>query len=128
MMLRERREPVEEITVADRGELLRGLGAIALRDAGDDVFLGAEVAIEIARAHPGFGADLLHRGLMKARTGKAGLRRFEDLPSAVGLQLSISSTHEIVPRNKIKRTFILKMRKKLGRSRVGMSRQAADGH
>ena len=49
------------------GELLRHLGAVALGDAGDQRFLGGEIAVEVARAHPGLGADFLHRGLVKAR-------------------------------------------------------------
>ena len=53
MVLRQRGEALEEVALADRRELLRGLGALALRDAGDDVFLGAEVAVEVARAHAG---------------------------------------------------------------------------
>ena len=76
----------------DRRELLRGVGAIAFGDARDDVFLRAEIAIEIARAHPGLGADFLHRGLVKARAGKAGLRRDENFVAAISLQLDVGAT------------------------------------
>ncbi len=106
VMLRQRGEAFEEVALADRRELLRGLGALALRDAGDDVFLGAEVAVEVARAHAGLRADLLHRGLVEPRPRKAGLRRREDFVAAVGLQLDVGAAHEIVPCDKIERTFI----------------------
>ncbi len=38
---------------------------------------------------PGLGADLLHRGLVKAVADKAALRRGEDLVAAVGLALDV---------------------------------------
>src|SRR3954470_16686249 len=101
MLLRKRREALEEILGAHRGEILRGQGAIALRDAGDDVFLGAEVAIEVARAHAGLSADLLHRGLMKARPREAGLRGAQNFTPAVGRELDIGPAHEMVPCSKI---------------------------
>ena len=106
IVLRQRGEALEEIPLADRRELLRGLGALALRDAGDDVFLGAEVAVEIARAHAGLRADLLHRGLVEPGPRKAGLSRREDFVAAVRLQLDVGAAHEIVPCDKIERTFI----------------------
>ena len=93
MMLRQHREPVEEIALTEGGELLRGLGAVALRDRRDDVFLGAEVAVEAARAHAGLGADFLHRGLMEARAGEASLRCDEDFVTAVGLKLDVGPSH-----------------------------------
>jgi hypothetical protein len=93
VLLRQHRNAVEEVSLADRRKLLRGLGAVALHDAGDDVFLGAEIAVEIARTHPGLGADRLHRGLVEARAGKAGLRRCEDLVAAIGLQLGVGPAH-----------------------------------
>ena len=105
-MLCQRRKSVEEVTLSDRRELLRGLGAVTLRDGGDDVFLGAEVAIEIAGTHSCLGADFLHRGLMEARARETGLRRDENFVAAVGRKLHIGPTHEIVPRSKKERTFI----------------------
>ena len=66
-------------------ELLRHLGAVALGDAGDDRLLGGEVAVEVAGAHAGLGADLLHRGLVEAGADEAALRRVEDFVPAVGL-------------------------------------------
>jgi hypothetical protein len=36
---------------------------------------------------------------VEARAGKAGLRRGEDFPTAVGLQLDVGAPHEIVPRS-----------------------------
>src|SRR5262249_32879630 len=112
VVLRHRGEAIEQIALPHRGELLGGKRALAFRNAGDDLFLGAEIAIEVARTHPGLGADLLHRGLVKTRAGKTGLRRGEDLVAAVSLELGIRPAHEIVPRNIIKRTFILRMRTK----------------
>ena len=56
----------EALRQVGAGELLRHLGAVALGDAGDERFLGGEVAVEVARAHAGLGADLLHRGLVEA--------------------------------------------------------------
>ncbi len=91
-------EPVEEIALPHRREVPRGRGAIALRDPGDDVFLGAEVAIEAAGTHPGLGADLLHRGLVKARAGKAGLGGGEDFVAAIRLQLGIGPAQEMITR------------------------------
>ena len=75
----------------------RDLGAVALGDAGDDRFLGREIAIDVAGAHPGLGADLLHRGLVKAHTGKAAPRRVEDFRAAVGMQLGVGLTQGIPP-------------------------------
>jgi hypothetical protein len=90
----ERREPGEEIRrVIDGGEIRCRLAAVALRNPGDDRFLGREIAIEIAGAHPGFGADFLHRSLMKARAGEAALCRLKDLGAAVGLQLRVGAAH-----------------------------------
>ena len=65
MVLRQLGQSVKEVALADGCELLRGFGAVAFRDAGDDVFLGTEVSIEAARAHSGLGADLMHRGLVE---------------------------------------------------------------
>src|SRR5213075_978317 len=56
----------------------------ALSDARDDLFLGAEVAIEVTGTHAGLGADFLHRGLVEACTCEAGLRRCEDFAPAIG--------------------------------------------
>src|SRR4029079_2899783 len=97
MMLRQRREAIEEIALPDRSELLRGLGAVALRDRRDDVFLGAEVAIEIARAHACLAADLLHRGLMEAGARETGLRGDEDFVAAIGRELDIGPAHRLCP-------------------------------
>ena len=55
-------------------ELLRHLGAVALGDAGDQRLLGGEIAVEIAGAHPGLGADVLHRRAMKARRARSTAR------------------------------------------------------
>ena len=91
------RQPLEHREEAARevgaGELLRDLGAVALGDAGDERFLGGEIAIEVARAHAGLGADVLHRGAMEAGAHKAALRRGEDLGPAVRLLLFVSPTH-----------------------------------
>ena len=97
MLLRERREAIEEILGAHRREILRRLGAIALGDAGDDLFLGAEVAIEVAGAHAGLGADFLHRGLVEAGTREARLRSSENFAAAVGRELDIGPAHEWCP-------------------------------
>ena len=70
-------------------EILRDLGAVALGDAGDDRLLGGEIAIQVAGAHAGLGADLLHRGLMEAGAHKAALGGAEDLVPAVRLPLNI---------------------------------------
>ena len=85
---------------------LRGLRAVALGDTRDDLFLGWEIAIKIAWAHPGLGADFLHRGLVEARAGKARLRGDEDFVAAVGLRLDVGATHEFVPCNNLERTFV----------------------
>ena len=52
-------------------ELLCDLGAVALGDAGDQRLLGGEIAVEVAGAHPGFGADVLHRRAMKAGSARS---------------------------------------------------------
>jgi len=98
MVPRQRREAVEEIPLRERRELLRGLGAIPFRDGCDDVFLGADVALAVACAHGGFGADSLHRRLMKAQACDTGLRRNENFVAAIGLQLDIGPAHEICAR------------------------------
>ena len=79
------------------GEFLRNLGAIALGDASDQRFLGREVAVEIAGAHPGLGADVLHGGAMEAGTHEATLRRRKDFGAAVGLGLDIGATQSKPP-------------------------------
>ena len=59
------------------------LGTIAFGDARNDRFLRREVAIQVAGAHPGFGANLLHRRLVKARASKTSPCRIEDFLPAV---------------------------------------------
>src|SRR5262245_17505889 len=78
-------------------ELLRDLGAIALGDAGDERLFGGEIAVEIARAHAGFGANLLHGGAVKARAHKAALRRSQNLGATVRLKLGVSPAHDRDP-------------------------------
>ncbi len=95
MMARERGQAFEEIRrLIDCAETLGSFGAVALADARDDRFLGGEIAVEVARAHAGFGADVLHRGLMEAGAGKAALGGVENLGAAVGLALDVWRTHE----------------------------------
>ena len=80
------------------GELLRDLGAVALGDAGDHRFLGAEIAIEIARAHAGLGADLLHRGLVEARAHETALApRSRISAAAVGWSWTLAPRMELCP-------------------------------
>src|SRR5688572_33030507 len=68
MMTDERGEGGKEVVgVLRRCKLRADFRAVAFGDAGDDRFLGGKVTVEVARAHPGFSADVLHRGLMEAR-------------------------------------------------------------
>ena len=53
-----------------RAEHFRILAPVGLADRLDDRFLRSEVAIERARAHAGFGADLLHGGALEAEAPK----------------------------------------------------------
>ena len=88
-------ETGEEVRrLIDRREIFDGLGAVPLADAGDDRLLGAEITVQIARAHARLGADLLHRGLMEAGAGETGLGRVEDFGAAIRLQLGIGATHD----------------------------------
>ena len=100
MLLRERRKAIEEILGAHRREILRRLGAITLGDAGDDLFLGAEVAIEVARTYARLGEHFLHRGLVEAGTREAGLRSSENFAAAVGRELDIGPAQERCPAEK----------------------------
>ena len=88
--LDDRQKAVREIGVV---EFVRQFGAVALGDAGDDRFLGGEVAVEIARAHAGFQADLLHRGAVEAVAREAVLRGVQDGASPVGLMLDVGASH-----------------------------------
>ena len=88
--LEHRKEALGEVGA---GELLPHLGPVALGNAGDQRLLGREVAVEVARAHPGFDADLVHRGLVEPGPDEAALRRRQDLGAAIGLQLDIGSAH-----------------------------------
>ena len=64
----------------------RVLLALALGDGADDADFAGEIPVERARAHPGFGADLLHRGAVEAAAGEAGDGRVDDaLPRRHGL-------------------------------------------
>ena len=78
------------------GEVLRHLGAVALGDAGDHRLLGGEIAIQVAGAHAGLGADLLHRGLVEAGAHEAALGRAENLVPAVRLPLNIELIHVVI--------------------------------
>ncbi len=62
-------EPFEQGRVAD---------ALGLRYRGDDGFLAAEIAVEVAGAHAGFGADVLHAGLVETGAREAGHRGGEN--------------------------------------------------
>ena len=88
-------------------EILRHLGAVALGDASDQRLLGGEVAVQVAGAHAGLGADLLHRGLMEAGADKAALRGAENLVPAVRLALNIETIHGFIAsqRNENERSF-----------------------
>ncbi len=52
--------------------------ALGLRDGGDDGFLAAEIAVEVAGAHAGFGADVLHAGFVETGSREAGHRGGEN--------------------------------------------------
>ena len=94
VMACERRQSLEEPgRLVDGEEAVGGFRPIALADAGDQGFLGGEIAIEIARTHRGLRADLLHRGAVKARARKAALGGIENLQTAVGLPLDVGATH-----------------------------------
>jgi len=75
------------------GELLADFGPVTLRDAGDQGLLRREVAVEVARAHAGLGADVLHGGAVEARAHEAALGRRKDLGAAVGLGLHVGTAH-----------------------------------
>ena len=79
------------------GELLREFGAVALGDAGDERLLGREIAVEIAGAHPRFGADVLHRGAVEAGAHETSLRRSQDFVPAVIAKLHIGAAHQETP-------------------------------
>ena len=83
----------EAVREVGAGELLRHLGAVALGDAGDQRLLRGEVAVEVARAHAGLGADVLHRGAVKPRAHEAALRGRQNLGAAVGLELGVRPAH-----------------------------------
>ncbi len=84
----------EALGKVDAGELPRHLGAVALCDAGDQRLLRGEIAIEVAGAHAGLGADLLHRRAMEARAHETALRSGQDLVAAVGLKLGVGPAHD----------------------------------
>ena len=110
MMTRKAGQPFEELRrVVDQREALDRVGAVALADAGDQRLFRGEVAIEIARAHTGLTADVLHGGAVKAGARKAALGRIENFSPPVGLALWIGLPH-VVPsfalRRKARRSFV----------------------
>ena len=58
--------------------------------------LEGKVAIEVAGAHAGLGADLLHRGLVEAGPDEAALGGAENFVPAVGLPLNIQLIHGVI--------------------------------
>ena len=77
----------------DGRELLRELGAVTLGDAGDERLLGREIAVEIAGAHPRFGADVLHRRAVEARAYETSLRCSQDFVPAIIAKLGVGAAH-----------------------------------
>ena len=85
MLAAELLELIEQRAVvgAELAEIGRDQGTVALGHAGDDGVLGAEVAIEIARAHARLGRDVLHRRRMEPGAREDALRRVEDADMAL---------------------------------------------
>ena len=75
------------------GKLRADFCAVAFGDARDDRFLGGKVAVEIARAHPRFGADVLHRGLMEAGARDATPRGLQNFGPAIFLKGGTDARH-----------------------------------
>ena len=75
------------------GKLRANFRAVAFGDARDDRFLGGKVAVEIARAHPRFGADVLHRGLMEAGARDAAPRGLQNFGPAIFLKGGTDARH-----------------------------------
>lgn len=84
MLAAELLELVEQPALAwiELGEIGRDLRSIALAHARDDRVLRGEVAIEIARTHPGFHGDVVHRCRMEAGARENALGRVEDADMA----------------------------------------------
>ena len=110
------------------GELLRHFGPVALGDPGDDRLLGAEVAIEIARAHAGLRADFLHGGLVEARARKADAGGVEDFGAAIGLQLGIGLAHGPGLRKISENERSFSLRRDIGRRGCCQIRRQSDGY
>ena len=64
-------------------EQCANLGFVMLRQCRDDCFFAAKVAVNQPDTDAGFGADVVHAGLVKAALGKAENRRTQDLGGAV---------------------------------------------
>ena len=65
---------------------LQDLGDLFLvffSDGGNDFVLVSKITIDEADADAGFGADVVHGGLVKTRFGKADNGRVEDLPATI---------------------------------------------
>ena len=77
----------------DRLEIFDGFCAVTLADVGNDRLFGAEVAVQIARAHVRLGADLLLEP-DGTGAGETGLGRVEDFGAAIRLQFGIGATHD----------------------------------
>lgn len=78
----------------DRLEGHKGFAAFVLRQSLEDRVLGADIVIEVRRAHTGLGGDVGHGRTLQAFARKDTQGRFEDAGAAVGMQVGIGAAHD----------------------------------
>ena len=87
-------QAVDQVVGAlDRGDRRQGLAALVLGQGLQDRVLGADVVIEVRRAHARLGGDVGHGRVLQAFAREDAQGRFEDAGAAGGMQVGIRAAH-----------------------------------